>query len=870
MSFFRFFLSFALLGSSVWAGPLIRETNETLRLPASLPEGSFTTENAFETLSFRRPVALVTPPGETQRLFVVEQAGRIEVIPDLDEPSKETFLDLQSQTAFQGESGLLGLAFHPDYAENGFFYVFYTTTDGGDRVQRISRFAVDPEDANRALEGSEQALIDQRDDASNHNGGDLHFGPDGYLYISLGDEGGANDQFDNSRFIDRDFFSGILRIDVDQRPGSLPPNTHPGVYPGTYTVPSDNPFIGLETFADRLVDSEALRTEFWAVGLRNPWRMHFDGPTGRLFCADVGQSAREEVNLITRGGHYGWSFREGTIRFTRGPGGSSEPEVFAPIEPIWDYRRADGVSITGGVVYRGQQHTELYEAYIFGDFGSGQIWALHFNDDSSVRVEEIASDSQVSAFGTDPRNGDVLFTSYAQGQVKRIARKTNPFSLLIPSKLSRTGAFVDMETLTPEAGIVSYEPNVSFWSDGAIKKRWFSVPDLDDAIAFEPEKPWTFPVGTTWIKHFELEQVVGDPSSRVRLETRFLVKTETGSYGLTYAWNEEQTDADLVDAEGSEREFIVEEAGEMRTQLWSYPSRNACRACHTQAAGQALGFSTAQLNRAHAYPEGEANQLVALSDAGYFESSLSEAPELLVQLAPPQDTTRSLEDRARSYLAANCAQCHLPGGPALGSWDARFATSLEDAWIIEGGLVNDLGDSNNGVLVPGKPEHSMLLTRLEGGEGIARMPPIGSNRVDEAGMALLREWVLALDEEPTGAYTSWLRPFLRTQPELEQGLTADPDRDGQTNFQEYIANTHPGEVGDRWKAVIGRDAGGPYLTLPATPNGRTEIEESDDAHVWRPAQFLERSPRVFPDGSLQFPLGPKVLQRFYRFRLLEP
>ena len=256
-------LAFALsTGLSLLASPLERLPNHTLALPDELPEGTFQTENLFPSLRFTRPVAIVTPPGETNRLFVLEQTGRIIVIPDLTSPAKETFLDLTSKTAYQGESGLLGMAFHPNYAENGFFYVFYSTSINRIRYQRVARFEVSPDNPNRALVGSEVPMIDQRDEASNHNGGDLHFGPDQYLYISVGDEGGANDNYNNSRYIDRDFFSGILRIDVDQLPGSLPPNSHPAVFEGTYTIPPDNPFVGVDSFMGERVDTNKVRTEF--------------------------------------------------------------------------------------------------------------------------------------------------------------------------------------------------------------------------------------------------------------------------------------------------------------------------------------------------------------------------------------------------------------------------------------------------------------------------------------------------------------------------------------------------------------------------------------------------------------------------------
>ncbi len=490
---------------------------------------------------------------------------------------------------------------------------------------------------------------------------------------------------------------------------------------------------------------------------------------------------------------------------------------------------------------------------------------MHFNEDDSVRVNEIASDSQISAFGIDPRNGDVLLTSYGQGEVKRLARKTKPFGLLIPSKLSRTGAFADLETLTPNPGIVSYEPNVPFWSDGARKRRWFSVPDVEDTIVFDPADPWTFPEGTTWIKHFE----IGDLDNALRLETRFLVKTATGSYGLTYAWNDAQTDADLVDAEGMAQTVSFMEGGVSREQKWLFPSRNACRACHTSVAGQALGFSTLQLNRKHAYDGGAANQLDALNEAGYFHNAPSKSPEQLPQLAAADDSTRSLEHRARSYLAANCAQCHQPNGPTLGFWDARYTTRLSLSGIVDGSLQSNQSDSNMRVIAAGLPERSMILARMRGDADLSPMPPIGFNRVHESGLSLIREWVLSVNTPLAQGYDHWVAEFHTEQPLFSTDREADPDRDGTANFEEYLGDTNPGDPQDRWLGQLQVTSGDALLTLPVGPNGRLEIERSDDAEIWTAMEISPERMLPQPDGGFQIRVSPEITSRFFRFRLLE-
>ncbi|MBT6238812.1 MAG: hypothetical protein HOI50_10690, partial [Verrucomicrobia bacterium] len=280
-----------------------RVANQTLNFPDKPPAADYALENAFPGLRFSNPVAIVQMPDFEDRLFVVEKVGRIRMVTLRGQPEHFTFMDLTDRVRSGGERGLLGLAFHPDHASNGFFYVFYTAQGSGS-PNRLSRFKVTPDDPFAGDPETELILIDQPDDAGNHNGGDVHFGPDGYLYVALGDEGNANDSLNNSQRIEKDFFAGILRIDVDKRPGSLPPNPHTAVS-NNYSIPPDNPFVGATTFLNRSVNPDQVRTEFWAVGLRNPWRMAFDPVSGLLYTGDVGQGRLEEVDIIQKGGNYG-------------------------------------------------------------------------------------------------------------------------------------------------------------------------------------------------------------------------------------------------------------------------------------------------------------------------------------------------------------------------------------------------------------------------------------------------------------------------------------------------------------------------------------------------------------------------------------
>ncbi len=816
-------------GSLVCSGQVLeRVENTTTHFPDSLPSTGFELELAFpEIRSFSQPVGIVSAPGDSNRLFVLERSGRIRVIPDLENPVRQTFLSLsRGVESGSGEQGLLGLAFHPDYQRNGTFFVFYTARAAGD-PNRVSRFQVNPENPNEGLLDSEVILFSQRDDAGNHNGGDLHFGPDGYLYVSLGDEGAANDSLQNSQRLDRDFFAGILRIDVDKRPGNLEPNPHPAIVLDEsglahYSVPHDNPFVGVVQFnGSRLIPQE-VRTEFWAVGLRNPWRMAFDSASGELYTGDVGQGRREEVDIIVKGGNYGWNYREGTID---GPRRDEVPEGVEFIDPILEYghgsRSNQGNSITGGLVYRGSRIASLVGAYLFADYASGNLWWLRHEGADAIQWENIGRESGISAFGEDPRNGDVLLADFNSSRLWRLvsSEPDEDEGDAIPRSLADTGVFHDLGSLTPNPGIVGYSINAPFWSDGAQKRRWFSVPELDATISYHPERNWGFPTGMFWVKHFELELKSGDPSSTRRLETRFIVKGSEGIYGLTYRWDDDQQNAFLVPEEGMDEVFTVEDEGGVREQRWRYPSRGECLQCHTATGGEALGFSTAQLARRHDFEQGAVEQILAYSDAGYFDEAVDASAERMT-LAAIDDTTESLMHRVRSYLDSNCSQCHQPGGDAIGSWDARITTELADAGIVGGVLSNPSIRPGRRVVVPGDPSASELLQRISS-LGSNRMPPLGSNELDSEAIELVREWIASFPRE---SYEEWSSRNFGSALNPLAAPANDHDRDGFPNSLEYELGTSPLDSEDFWTLSINRAESAIEFVFPAIPAATIGVE----------------------------------------------
>jgi len=396
--------------------------------------------NAFPSLVFSNPVCITFPPGETNRLFVVEKHGRIIVITNLANPTRTVFMGISGRVSvvnnsesgdLNSEEGMLSMAFHPGYATNGYFYVFYmgqATNRTSGLHDILSRFQVSSTNANQGDTNSETQFIVQYDRASNHNGGDLGFGPDGYLYVSVGDEGDEYNTLGNAQHIDRNFFSGFLRLDVDKLPGSLAPNTNAEFAATTnYAIPPDNPFIGATNFDGQTVNSNQVRTEFWAVGLRNPWRWSFDPATGILYCGDVGQDQYEEVDIITRGGNYGWATWEGTNSPPSGVSTNGQPMPLNPISPILTYAHTSlpggvGNCVIGGVVYHGSQLPQLSGSYIFGDYVSGNIWRLNYDGTHATAPVRLFVDAGVCAFGNDPRNGDILYANLKSGNNSIIQR----------------------------------------------------------------------------------------------------------------------------------------------------------------------------------------------------------------------------------------------------------------------------------------------------------------------------------------------------------------------------------------------------------------------------------------------------------------
>ena len=860
-----------------------RVENNTITIPVEpiILDGELVLKDAFPGAQFNKPVAIRNAPGETHRVFVAERVGRIMVL-DLTNSTPRVFLDIRNHV-FASDwindrraEGLTSFAFHPDFAENGRFFVTYTTitttSQGTGHHNRISEFRVRPDGTGD--EESEIPLITQFDEGDGHNINDAHFGPDGYLYIASGDEGdgGGGDDFHNAQRIDKDFFSAILRIDVDKRSGNLPPNPHAAIEStNNYAVPVDNPLVGLDRWQGNPIDRTKLRTEFFAVGLRNPWRFSFDPSTGMIYEGDVGQHGREEINIIKKGGNYGWSYLEGELT---GPAGTP-PAGLELTAPIFKYGTGfghfEGFSVTAGVVYRGARLPMLYGHLVFADYVSGNIWTMNIDVEGSA-PQRILGEVGIAGFGYDPRNGDVLLVNHDRGIIQRLDVSGGSGSY-IPTRLSETGIFSDLATLTPHAGIYPYDINLPFWSDGSSKERWFSIPAISNKMVFGAETNWSFPTGAYFIKHFEAETVVGDPSSKKRLETRVLIKKELDAYGITYKWNDEGTEAELVSEYGETRQFAVTNGTSIRQQTWIYPGRQECMACHTTVGGIVLGFNTPQLNRNGGFGATNQNQIEALALSGFLENP-PEHYKGLFAYSRLENTNVSRTFRVKSYLAANCSFCHQPEGSARGVWDGRITTPLSAANIINGSLFNDI-DSTNKVVVPGDASRSALLKRLQATDQ-DRMPPVGSTVHDEAAIALLLEWI---NEDLDGheSYDEWAARIFGSVTAEGANKGDDPDADGLPNMNEYLVSSDPLSAASRLSVEIS-------LTTSTNTNSAVSIKFTQPPN--RSLQILGAEDPLGPwefilpaDGKIGFPATPSPQeflleaqdpQTFLQFQIREP
>ncbi|MCB9567867.1 MAG: PQQ-dependent sugar dehydrogenase [Myxococcales bacterium] len=648
-------------------------------------------ERVFPGVSIPGGVDLVQPPGDDSRWFLATQGGQVVAFDASDDAAASVVLDLSDAVVVDGEAGLLGIAFHPDFASNGELFVSYNAPGGGGAfLSRVSRFT-SVDDGEAIDRASEAIILEVEQPYTNHNGGDLGFGPDGLLYFGLGDGGSAGDPQGNGQDVDT-LLGAMLRIDVD---GGSP-----------YAIPPDNPFA-----------EGGGRPELFAWGLRNPWRWSFDRETGDLWVGDVGQHVWEEVNRVVLGGNYGWNVKEGAECYA-----ADSCAEDGLIDPVAAYRNTSAASVIGGVVYRGAALPELVGRFIYSDFYLGTIWSV--DAAGSVTVLSEGEGRGITAYGQD-QAGEVYAVHY-DGGIYRLRPRPADEGPGLPARLSETGCVDPAAPTTPPAGLVEYEVNVPFWSDGATKSRWLAIP-AGKAIAVEDDGDLTLPPGSTLVKSFHVGEAL--------VETRLLVRHDDGGWaGYSYRWDPEGGDAELLEA-ADERA--------LEGQTWGFPARGECLFCHTDAAGRSLGIELGQLDRTIVDADGQAvDQLDRWVELGWLAARPSATP----LPAAPSDP---LEARARAYLHANCSHCHRPMAPGgRSAIDLRYATPLADVGICDAApRSGDLGIADARLLAPGDPQRSLILARMRSLSS-TRMPEIGSAVVDEEGAALVEAWIASLSACP--------------------------------------------------------------------------------------------------------------------------
>ena len=641
------------------------------------------------------------------------------------------------------------LAFHPKFAENGYVYVGWAgAPKGAKKTVQITRYTMKTAPPHDLDPASEKTIIQWESDG--HNGAAVCFGNDGTMYVTSGD--GTSDSDTNLTGQRTDLLlAKVLRLDVD----------HPAEGKA-YGVPKDNPFVADKRFVP----------ETWAYGLRNPWRITCDPKTGHVWVGQNGQDLWESAHLVRKGDNYGWSVTEGSHPFY--PDRKAGPTPI--VKPTVEHSHAEARSLTGGVVYHGDKLPGLKGAYLYGDYSTGNVWGVKHDGDKVTWHEKVAVTSlKITAFSLDAK-GELLICDHAgpgQGGFYTLEPNPAPKDTTFPRTLGASGLFEPGAGHKVKPGVIPYSVNAPFWSDGAHKERFVALPPGAGITFGRGTRGWDFPDKAVLVKSFALEQTEGDPATRKWVETRFLTKQGGEWYGYSYAWNDAGTDAALVAANGADKAYTIRTAGGERQQAWHYPSRSECMVCHSRAANYVLGVCELQMNKDHDYGGGKVeNQIRALERLGMFKvdwhaevkgrvkepynapepgqrpvppaAMFTRFPADLKKLTDPADKTADLTLRARSWLHANCASCHVEAGGGNAAMELGFATAQDKMRLVDTAPVHQtFGLPDAKLIAPGAPERSVLVHRL-GLRGTGRMPPLASNRVDEAGLALMREWCRSL------------------------------------------------------------------------------------------------------------------------------
>ncbi|WP_406695931.1 PQQ-dependent sugar dehydrogenase [Singulisphaera sp. Ch08] len=724
--------------------------NSTRLVGSPEPPLPYTVEKTFTKLTWKKPIYLAEEPG-TDLLWVIqegiaaEQGSRIVRIKD--DPATEAselVLDIPKNLVYS-------VCFHPDYISNGYVYLFSNgPRSASERMNQITRYTVERQSPHKIIPKSEVLIIEWQ--SSGHDGGDMTFGLDGMFYITTGDGSSDSDTYVSGQTLN-DLLGSVLRIDVNKRIGNQ-----------AYAVPSDNPFL----------KTPGARPEIWAYGLRNPWRMGCDAKTGHIWVGTNGQDQWETAHLIGRGENYGWSVYEGSHPFylerKRGP----TPHV----PPTIEHSHAEFRSLTGGVVYYGDKLPDLNGAYIYGDYASGRIWGMKHDGQRVLWHRELADTSLLIASFRVDHHGELLIVDHGGGINRLVPAPKDAARTPFPTLLSQTGLFISTANHTIDPAVIPYSVNATGWTDGARAERFMVVPG-ELKVGFDQGRGWEFPDHTALMQSLTLEREPGNAATRFRVETRIMLREQGEWTGYSYRWNDQQTDATLVNRNGEEADFAMAGPGPQQPGArlkWRFPSRSECMACHSRAAGFVLGVTGSQLNREHDYNGVRDNQLRTLEHIGLFTKALPKAPKDLDTLIDPQDSSQDLERRARTYLQVNCSVCHIEAGGGNAKMVLTLAAPREKMGLLDARPQHDtFGISNAMLVAPGDPERSALVRRLSV-RGRGQMPPLVTNRVDDQAVTLLRDWIAQLKPQQTFVKAWEMSDLLPELDQLKSGRSLETGR----------------------------------------------------------------------------------------------
>jgi glucose/arabinose dehydrogenase len=687
------------------------------------PPSPYKVVRSFPGITITQPLCLFPEPG-TNRLFILSHlnfwAGptRLLAMDDNQQVSStEMLLELSSLT--------VGLAFHPDYERNGYiFFGMNGPIGAAQKHTQVWRYTVNRKPPQRIDPASKRLIIEWP--SSGHDGGDLAFGNDGTLFISSGDGSSGSDADVTGQTLD-DLLAAVLRIDVD----------HPDP-DRNYSVPKDNPFV----------NRPGARPEVWAYGLRNPWRMSYDRPSGQLWVGQNGQDLWEQVYLIQKGGNYGWSLVEGSHIFLATRKAGPDPILL----PTAEHSHSEARSIAGGRVYRGKRLRDLVGAYVYGDWSTGRVWGIKHDGTKVLWHRELVDTPfNITGFGTD-HAGEMYVIDHKGGFYRfepttDADRPTRPF----PTKLSQTGLFASVAAHRPHPAAIRFDVCAPQWADWAVMERFAAFPGLGRIV----QKPqlnaggaWTLPEGSVLVQTLSLDVVNGaEKPVRKRVETRMLVRQQGEWTGYSYRWNPGQTDAELVGRDGAAVELEVADPADSsgrREQTWRFPSRTECLVCHSRAAGFVLAFSPLQLDRDHDFGGVKANQLRTYEHIGLFEGVVPARKNGVPPLIDPYNPSAPKEARVRSYLHVNCSICHVLEGGGNSNMQMDLATPLRRAHLIDVVPTHDKFDiADPRIVAPGSPERSVLLRRISR-RTTGQMPPLVSTEVDHKAVELITQWIRGL------------------------------------------------------------------------------------------------------------------------------